>query len=290
MTELAFEAIGTVWRISYSGADEANQEVSARIYSRIEQFDKAYSRFRSDSLITAMAGSAGTYELPEDARELLEVYEKLYTVTKGAFTPLIGSTLSAAGYDATYSFVSKEISAPPLWEDTLRYEFPSLTLRTPALLDFGAGGKGYLVDIVARLIEEAGCEAYVVDAGGDMRIKSSIATRVALEDPHDTEHAIGIATLSSGSVCGSSGNRRAWQGYNHLIDPATLQSPDTIAATWVTAPTALVADSLATCLFFVPASELLDTYPFEYLIMYPDRSIERSKDFPAELFVTDSHP
>ena len=40
-------------------------------------------------------------------------------------------------------------------------------MKQAAMLDFGAAGKGYLVDIVGQVLENHGIKNYVIDAGGD---------------------------------------------------------------------------------------------------------------------------
>lgn len=286
MFSFAFEAIGTHWRIDLFEelSPEGQTALLRSIEERIAAFDRAYSRFRPDSLVTEMASRAGAYVLPDDAAPMMELYERLYRLTGGAFTPLIGQTLADAGYDAEYSLVPKTLHAPPAWEDTIGYAHPRLTLTRPALLDFGAGGKGYLADLVGGIVEAAGVRAYCVNAGGDIVCRGA-ATRVGLEDPRDPGKAIGIATVRDGSICGSAGNRRAWGEFHHTIDPRTLASPRHILATWVMAKSGLVADALATALYFADARSLRSVYDFEYVVLYADLSIERSDDAPVELFI-----
>lgn len=283
MAVWTFEAIGTRWNLEFSEPQEDIELLKERITERIEEFDAAYSRFRPDSFVTHIAREPGTYVLPDDAEPLLDVYADLYQKTSGRFTPYIGSTLSEAGYDAAYTLIPGDVKPPPRWDVDATYAYPALTLTEPTLIDVGAAGKGYLVDIVAQLLEEAGVEHYVVEAGGDFRVRDAGGIRVGLEHPEYPDQAVGVVELIEGSVCGSAGNRRAWSTYTHIIDPETLESPRQILATWVVAKTALVADALATCLFFVEAQVLTD-YEFEYLILYPDYTIERSVGFPAELF------
>ena len=287
MAVLRFDAIGTAWTIELPEDSAVDLgALDARITARIDAFDRAYSRFRADSLVSQMAREAGSYTLPEDAPPLLDLYAALYGATEGRLTPLIGQAVADAGYDAAYSFVPGAPSTPPRWEEVLQHEGRSITLRAPALLDFGAAGKGYLVDLIAGLLEAEGITTYVVDAGGDMRVRAPAPLPIALENPLDPTTAIGVATLASGSICGSSGNRRTWGKYHHTLDPYTLESPRHVLATWVVAETALVADAMATALYFAPAEALQAVAPFAYLKLMPDYAIERSHDFPAELFIT----
>lgn len=282
---LEFEAIGTLWRIALSDISLASLAMLKRlIRQRIEQFDRHYSRFRADSLVSAMAQHKGRYTLPDDARPLFDLYEQLYEHTNGAMTPLIGQALSDAGYDAQYSLQVKQLHATPAWDVVLEYAFPMLIMKQPALLDLGAAGKGYLVDIVAELIQEAGITEFCVNAGGDIVQRGMQAEAIGLEHPRTPTQVIGIAQLYNRSLCGSSGNRRAWDTYHHIIDPHTRHSPRQLRAIWVVADSALLADGLTTALFFTDATVLSRWYNFEYAIVWKDYSFTHSANFPAEFF------
>ncbi|HSX32597.1 MAG TPA: FAD:protein FMN transferase [Candidatus Saccharimonadales bacterium] len=283
---LSFEAIGTQWQIDLGASPERAAALVPVITARINEFDKAYSRFRADSLITAISRNAGTYTLPADAPPLLALYRAMYTATDGAVTPLIGQALADAGYDAVYSLKPKQLTRPPAWEDVLHYRHPSLTVTQPVLLDFGAAGKGYLLDILADVLQAHDVHDYCIDAGGDMvrRTTAGSTLSVGLEDPDDTSKVIGTVTLANGSLCGSAGNRRKWASYHHILDPHTLRSPTVIKAVWVTADTALLADGMTTCLFFAPPATLKKRFSFEYALLHADGQVSCSAKFPGTLF------
>jgi FAD:protein FMN transferase len=291
-----FEAIGTQWQIDLPElAEEARADIKKQITKRIEEFDKNYSRFRDDSLVHEMSVKAGKYTLPEDARPLFDLYFRLYRETAGKFTPLIGHVLEDVGYDAQYSLQSKEVRPTPNLDVVAKYDFPTLWITQPALFDLGAAGKGYLVDIIAGMLDtvSSSSSSYSVDAGGDMKVRmSNDALRIGLEHPDDPTQVVGVVELTHGAICGSAGNRRAWKSHgkewHHIIDPDALVSPRFLKAVWVTADTALVADALTTCLYFVDPEELrqrLKDYSFEYLIIRADMTFLVSDDFPAELFI-----
>jgi thiamine biosynthesis lipoprotein len=283
-----FEAIGTQWHIYCEFEDTVNvAHLLDRIARRINMFDRNYSRFRNDSLVADISHAAGTYRLPPDAQPMFELYQHLYTLTDGAFTPLIGSVLAAAGYDAAYSFTATDIHQPLRWDEALDIRWPYLTVHAPVLLDVGAAGKGYLVDIIAHILRNAGAVSYVINAGGDIATYSAdaAAIRIGLEHPDDPSQAIGIAAIANQSIAGSAGNRRRWGQFHHIIDPRTLESPHAIRATWVVAETTMLADALATCLYLVQPQHLAAHYAFEYVVLHDDYSISQSSDFPAELFI-----
>lgn len=301
-----FEAIGTIWNIEVFEAFEvfeasrpltakvtnlssiSSKELMRTIDGCIESFDKLYSRFRNDSLIATMARKSGTYRLPANAKPLLDLYRQLYDLTGGVVTPLIGRTLVDAGYDATYSLRPGNVSQPPAWDEVMDYDFPNLKLKLPSLLDFGAAGKGYLVDLIDQLLVRHGLENFYIDAGGDMMYRTfgDKQLQIGLENPADPTQAVGIASIKNQSLCGSAGNRRKWDKYHHILHPHSLASPQHIQAVWVVANSGLVADGLATALFFVPAKILQPQYTFEHAIIYADQSLEHSTGFPAEFFTT----
>lgn len=288
MHNLSFDAIGTHWQIDIE--DHINNASALRqdILHLIEQYDQVYSRFRSDGLIARMAKSAGDYTLPSNSNELLSVYQTLYTASNGSFTPLIGQAVSDAGYDATYSLTPSPLHKPPSWEETIAFDYPKLSIKQPALLDFGAAGKGHLVDLVAADLASHGNHSYTIDAGGDISHRGTISLEIGLEDPTDSTKAIGIVSLHNQSLAASAGNRRKWGSYHHIIDPKTLASPKNILATWVVANTTMIADGIATCLFFTPPENIRPHFSFSYCILRDDFSIEKSTDFPGEFFTVNA--
>ena len=159
-------------------------------------------------------------------------------------------------------------------------------LHKATLLDFGAAGKGYLVDLISQLLEAEGITTYCVDGSGDIFYKNAKnkKLRVGLENPQNTAEVIGVVEVCNQSICGSATNRRKWGNYNHIMNPNTLHSVQDIQATWVVANSALLADALATCLFLVKPEVLLADYNFEYVVIKNDMSIEHSAHLSGELF------
>jgi len=287
MKPMQFEGVGTQWQIDiYSPLSIPKYEYLQKlIQERIEEFEKLYSRFRFDSFINITLNQRGMYTLPPDAEPLFSLYEKLYKLTQGTFTPFIAQVLTDAGYDALYSFKKGSMKNPPEWSEVMNYTYPKVKIKKPQAIDFGAAGKGYLIDLVSDLIKEYGVSSFCIDAGGDIRYESKEPLRVGLENPLDMSQAIGVATITNISLCASSGSRRKWGTYHHIINPHTLTSPEKVIATWVLADKTITADALATSLFFVSPQTLLPHFSFECLILFADSSFDKSPSFPAELFL-----
>lgn len=278
-----FEAIGTQWRIDTPGDLPAS--IADAVSQRIARFDRDWSRFRADARIAALA-TPGRHRLADDAGPLLGFYRELYSATSGRVTPLVGRTLEALGYDAGYRLRrTDDIPAVPAWDDAVAWDGEYLDVVAPIVLDIGAAGKGYLVDIVSDLLADADIREHIVDASGDLRTRG-VPMRIALEHPLDPRKAIGVADLPDGAFCASATTRRAWgDGLHHVLDPTTGLPTRRVIATWVIAPTALVADGVATALFFEPDPEFIARTATAFARMFHDGTVDVSPDFPGEMFL-----
>ncbi|MDX2375841.1 FAD:protein FMN transferase [Microbacterium sp. LRZ72] len=283
-----FDAIGTRWRIeTVVPLDGGARDV---VDATIEGFDRAWSRFRADSLVTRLARGAGTMPAPPDAAPMLELYRELAAATSGAVNPLVGGPLAGLGYDENVSLAAGAPSAAPEdWEGRLRVEHGRLHLDGAGTIDVGALGKGRLVDLVlAALPAPIGADA-VVDAGGDLAARGA-PQRIGLEHPHDASRAIGVWRVENAALCASGVNRRAWgDGLHHVLDARTGVPVRTVVATWAVAPEAMRADAAATALFFDGGAELAHRWEVAWVRMLSDGRVEFSPGCEAELFTrTDS--
>lgn len=283
-----FDAIGTVWRIDTPV--ELTADARAAVTARIERFDRDWSRFREDSLVSRIASTPGSarYALPDDAPPLLDWYGRLYEATGGRVSPLVGRAIEALGYDSAYRLTptpaASRASVPP-WPDALAWDGTHLDVAQPVLLDIGAAGKGYLVDIVGEVLVDLGVATSIVDAGGDLRARGDVSLRVGLEHPRDPAKVIGVVDLRDGSLCASASNRRAWgDGLHHVLDAVTGVPTHAVIATWALAPDALHADGLATALFFDADPCLYQRPGVAWARMTSNGRVEHSADFPGELF------
>jgi FAD:protein FMN transferase len=291
-----FEALGCPWTITTrSPLPDATRQ---RLAARAECFDRTWSRFRPDSLITriARAEHGDTFVFGDDAESLFHLYDALYVATDGAIDPLIGRDLELLGYDASYSLkianatiMSRDRNGRPDWHADISRDGRELRTRRPLLIDVGAAGKGHLADLLGDILRECGVTGAVVDASGDIRCFGTSA-KIGLEDPHNSGHAIGIAELSDGALCASAPDRRRWgPGIHHLLDARTGRPTQGVAATWVAAETAAIADGIATALFVAEPAALTDLFAFEWLVMTDERIATSSPGFPGELF-PDTNP
>ncbi len=278
-----FDALGTSWEIA-SGVP-IGDATKKRVTKQLALFELTFSRFIGDSFVSVIADKPGSYTFPSDAKEIFSLYEELYELTDGKVTPLVGEALADAGYDARYSLQSKkEIHPVPRYGEVVQRKGNVITTNQPVMFDVGAVGKGYAVDTIIELLKADGYSSFVVDASGDMRIVGDTTQQVGLENPHNFEEVIGTVDLHNKALCASASNRRKWGEWHHIIDPNTASPTHEIIATWVVADSAMVADGLATALFFTSPETLRAKYTYEYMRMHADGSVEYSDYFAKGIF------
>lgn len=289
----SFQAIGTGWEIET--AAPLSDEVQRHILERIDQFDAVYSRFRPDSLIARVASApgGGDFPFPEDSASLFELYDRLHRTTAGAIDPLVGRDLERLGYDRHYSLspgeetpsTNETARKKPSWSKDVIRQHTLINTQRPLVLDVGAAGKGYLIDIICELLLTLRWKEFVVDGSGDLRHVGSGGARIGLEHPFDPQLVVGTVCLNNQSLGASAINRRAWgEGLHHIIDPKTGRPVQGVAATWVIADEAAVADGLATALFVSDSKPLMEAFRFSYVRMFTDGSVEVSPNFDGHIF------
>lgn len=290
-SRFAFDAIGTSWEINTPSP--LGQEIRDQVLEDVERFDAFYSRFRKDSLVSLIAAvtDGGRFDFPAEAADMFDIYDRLHEATDGAVDPLVGRDLELLGYDSDYSLRANETALAALpsrrctWSADVQRRGNTIETREPLVIDFGAVGKGLLVDLVSALMERAGHEDFVVDGGGDMRHRGLEPIEIGLEHPFDPTRVVGTTSLRNASLCASAINRRAWgDGLHHVLDGRTGRPTKGVVATWVMASDTATADGLATALFFATADRLTDRFDFSFARMFADGRIEFSDNFDGEIF------
>ena len=188
------------------------------------------------------------------------------------------------------------------WGQDVERHGTTLVTRGPVQLDFGACGKGYLVDLLGRMLRST---QFVIDAGGDLLIHAEQPISIALEDPEDSSRAIGVAHIVNGALCASAPSRRHWNvavnertqiAIHHLLNAIDGLPAQQTEASWAYVPAnatlnlardypTAVADGLATALFVSDVAQLQRTFDFTYATLDESRQIAVSRNFPADLFL-----
>lgn len=260
-----FNAMGSPCEITYR-CESAKQATEFREHSLawVRKFEKRYSRYLPDSLISQINRAAGT-ELPvtieEEDERLFKLCDTLHFFTHGLFDP---TTLPLA---QLWNFKAEKPRIPDDGEIKLALtkidwkkvicENHRVYLPEPGMgLDFGGFGKEYAVDRVVEMGQEFGISDLLVNFGGDLRTIGSPPDsphwRVGIEDPNRPGQARFTVRANNLAVATSGNYQRFFEingkRYGHLLDHRTgfPTSSEHLSAT-VIAKSCLEAGILATC-------------------------------------------
>lgn len=121
--------------------------------------------------------------------------------------------------------------------------------------------KGYIVDSMVGVLESHRIRHYLLEAGGDIRVRGSRGGRqpwrVAVRDPDGSADFPDQIELSGGAVATSGSYEEFYdpeREHHHIISADSGASPQQIKSVTVIAPDAMAADALATSVFLMEPS------------------------------------
>ncbi|MGJ8694082.1 MAG: FAD:protein FMN transferase [Thalassotalea sp.] len=125
-------------------------------------------------------------------------------------------------------------------------------------IDLSTIAKGYGVDVIAELLEGHGITSYLVEIGGEMRLKGFKADgtlwHVAVEKPVTEERSVHQIIVPKDNAVATSGDYRNYievdgQRYSHIIDPESARPINhKLVSVTVIHPSSMTADGLSTAI------------------------------------------
>ena len=271
------EVFGTSYSIIYQG--EENFESS--IDSLFEVMNTSMSTYRPNSLISEINRSDHGV-IDEHFLQVLSISREIYEETDGIFDPTIGILVNAWNFgpqgnihEVDSSFIDS--IKPFVGLNKVTVNGKNLQKPIQTYIDFNAIAKGYSVDLVANFLESKGNNNYLVEIGGEIRVKgenkeSNKPWKVGVEEPHfDGSRSILKAISLKDESMATSGTYRKFQvdslgnRYSHIIDPITGYPSNTnLLSISVIAPTCTYADGYATAfkaMGIEKVTEFLNSHP-----------------------------
>jgi thiamine biosynthesis lipoprotein len=240
-TVMSWPALGTTAVLHVIGNRPERARTAAQ--REIAAMDRAASRFRADSELSAVNRAAGDQiVISKRFHDALCVALDAARITDGAVDPTLGQSLIDLGYDRDFELLEAvDVRSPlepggdvairmPAWRSVELWEGPP-SVRIPAhvRLDLGATAKALTADRAARAASLVTGSSVLLSLGGDIATSGSPPDGgwvVRVTDDHRDLSGDGqIITVASGGLATSSLLTRRWrqagQPRHHILDPTT---------------------------------------------------------------------
>ena len=272
------KTMGTTYTVKFRGdsSDEANR-LKIQTEKILQEINDEMSTWKQNSTISRFNSEQDLdwFEVSESMVELLEVAGDISRITEGLYDVTISPLIDLWG------FGRENIQKKPKLEEILKvkqyigmekinikHHPPSLQKTVKGVaIDLSSIAKGYGVDLIAEMLEQEGIKNYLVEIGGEVRVKGHKNNRrvageaqgeswkIAIEKPISQEKVIQqLLNLSDISMATSGDYRNFFeedgQKYAHIINPNTgYPTKSRLASVTVFAHTTALADAWATALF-----------------------------------------
>ena len=271
---LSGQTMGTTWSVvianpigSHDGAQLTAElkAALAEVNRQMSTYDpeSEISRFNADDAVGEWFPVSGPFA-DMTARAL-----GFSEVSAGAFDPTVGPAVNLWGFgpeatsedlptDADIEAARAQIGFEAIAVRAPEADGGAALMKTaPRTLDLSAIAKGYGVDVMYGVLDDAGYANFLVEIGGEVRVKGDKDGRgwqIAVEKPIRDQRAVEQVLALKNVALATSGdyrNIRTIDGavYSHTIDPTTARPvTHALASVTVASDTCAVADGWATTL------------------------------------------
>ena len=307
-----FDTVTTI--VGYAETGEEFEAIAQQIFVALEEYHKLYDIYNSYSGInnirTINKLYDGEHKVVTVDRKIIDMLlyaKELYAKTNGKMNVAMGSVLSiwhdyrSDAIDNHYGV--GELPPMEMLQEAAQHtdinnliideENSTVYLADPKMtLDVGAIAKGYAVEMVARMLEEQGITAFVINVGGNIRTIGSRADgktwATGVENPIGDDPAyIAYLGLSGQAIVTSGSYQRYYivdgKEYHHIIDGETLMPATYFVGVSVICKSSADGDGLSTALFCMSLEEGQALVEFlegvEVMWTLPDGTQIRSSGF-----------
>ena len=279
-TQTGGSIFGTTWSLTYldAPATVTDAEVRASVEAAFAIVNESMNNYDPDSLISVFNRLPvdAPVEVDWDFAYVLSAALAMTDISDGAYDVTVSPLSDLWGFGPTgptafpaeeaISAVLEQVGARHLqWQPEVR----RLSKLVPGVaLDFSSLAKGYAVDLAADALDELGVARYMVEIGGEVRVRGRSprgdAWRIAIERPEPGVRGgfqAALALVDTGvATSGDYRNFFEHEGarYSHLIDPRSGYpvQHDVVSVT-VVHGSAMMADAWATALTVMGSTEAM---------------------------------
>lgn len=270
------KTMGTTYNIKVVGENIDTVKLQQGIDDKLKQLNQEMSTYIKDSELSRFNQSTSLEPISVStglARVVKEAI-RLGALTQGALDVTVGPLVNLWGFGPEYrpeTVPSDELliaTKARVGLDKLTFANGMLAKKIPDIyVDLSTIAKGYGVDLVAEFIEANGINNYLVEIGGEMRLKGFKHTgelwHVAIEKPLTNERAVHQIIVPKDNAVATSGDYRIYfeadgQRFSHIIDPKTGKPINhKLVSVTVIHPSSMTADGLSTAMMVMGEEKAL---------------------------------
>jgi thiamine biosynthesis lipoprotein len=261
--------MGTTYSVKYRPAQDAPslKAMQIEVDALLAEINHTMSTYDEESELSRFNRTRTTdwVSVSASLRAVLKTALEIGAQSEGAFDITVGPLVNLWGFGPEFhpdripleTDIAAARARSGLDKVTLSETQPAIRKHRPdVFLDLSGIAKGYGVDQVAELMTAHGIEHYMVEIGGEVRVRGlkeqDTPWRIAIEKPLPGERSVQTMLALSDIALATSGNYRnffeiAGRRYSHAIDPATGWPVDNhLVSVTVLADTSMRADAWAT--------------------------------------------
>lgn len=273
-------AEGTTYSIIYN--DKKNRNLKQEVASILTAIEKSLSVYDKDSLISRINRN----EKCEVDNYFSDVFLKAKDInekTGGVFDISAEPLFRAWGFsfqnreemnEAKITEFKKQIGMNKIWLDNGQI----IKSNPDTILNMNSIAKGYSVDVIADFLEREGVADYMVEIGGEIRLKGMnkkgekwlIAVDKPIYGNHTPGHQVQTYLQLSDKAIATSGEYRRFyvnengNRFSHTIDPRTgYPIQHTLRSVTVVADDTMSADAYATAFMVMGVEEALEFIKYQ---------------------------
>ncbi|MBY7852905.1 FAD:protein FMN transferase [Vibrio fluvialis] len=264
---LSGPTMGTSYNIKYLQQDglPSSDDLHKEIDRLLEEVNDQMSTYRKDSELSRFNQYQGIdpFEVSNQTATVVREAIRLNGLTEGALDVTVGPLVNLWGFgpEARPEVVPTDAELAERKANTgihhLSVEGNKLSKDLPHLyVDLSTIAKGWGVDVVANYIESQGIHNYMVEVGGEIRLKGlnrdGVQWRIAVEKPTVDERSIQEIIEPGDMAIATSGDYRNYferdgVRYSHIINPQTGRPiHNRVVSVTVLDKSCMTADGLAT--------------------------------------------
>lgn len=256
--------------------------VNKKVGEILHAFDMSLSLY-VDSSIVSRVNRNDTVSCDSFFTVNFEKSRKVWQLTGGAFDVTVAPLVKAWGFGPdghkNISDIKRDSLLKLVGMEKVELRDRKIIKSDPRIsLDFNAIAQGYSVDVICRYFSGLGIKNYLVEIGGEVRVKGKKAGkpwRIGIDKPVDDNMIPGsdleaIVKLKDGALA-TSGNYRKFYvengiKYSHEIDPKTGNpARNTLLSASVIADECAIADGIATAFMVIGKDKTI-----EFLALHPE--------------------